>query len=113
MRKITAIVYETMIPEFRAVDVTGWESIAWGNQMIVTKQVLGHWQVYDTDSRMLVVRYADSRQDALAQLEQAEADITTETYKQAVRYWKNRQGRLEESEQSISFRLNTARNGAI
>jgi len=110
--KITATVYKETTPDFIEAEVTGYEVEAWGAKMIVTKS-LGFWQVYDIDSRMSAVGNHKTKKSALEKLRQAEQDISTERYQEATRYWKHRQGRLAESEQSISFGLNKARLGSL
>jgi len=107
MQKITAqicintnnLIYET---------ATGYKAKAWGEDMLLTKH-LGYWQAYDIDSRMCFVMREPTKKATLAKLRQTEQDISTEVYQQAARYWKHRQGRLEESEQSISFQLSKLR----
>ena len=116
MRKIIATIntagHGTNNKPFEYQQVDGYEVEAWGAKMIVTRE-LGSWQVYDIDSRMVVVRVANSRKNALELLEVTEQEVPLETYQKCVAGWKHNQGRIRESEQSILFRLNTARNGAI
>lgn len=99
------------MPDFEYQQATGYEVEAWNSRMIVTKH-LGSWQVYDIDSRMNVCGSHSTKKAAIERLRQAEQDISIETYQQSVRYWKHRQNRLAESEQSIGFQLNKIRNEA-
>jgi len=114
MKKIKAIVYSDNYKFIEAV-AEGYEATAFNNPMIVTKSVMGYWQVYDIDSRMPTVLQAESRRDALEKLRKAEFDVSQYAFEKCVSYWKDRQGRQNatESEQSISFQLNKIRVGQL
>ncbi len=111
MQKITAqicintndLTYET---------ARGYKARAWGADMLLTKH-LGYWQLYDIDSRMVIVATAKTRIEALHRVFVMQEKISKETYTRSCNYWKHRQGRMQESEQSISFSINNQRIASL
>jgi len=109
MKKIKAIVYSDNYRFIEAI-AEGYEVTAFNNPMIVTKSVMGYWQVYDIDSRMPTVLKAESRREALEKLRRAEFDIPQNTYEICVLYWKDRQGRQNATEIEMN-KINDMRLG--